>query len=342
MLKDFKLSGVYKITNKVNGKFYVGSSNSVFSRWLNHASDIVNDTHPNKKLTGAINKYGLANFTFEILELHDVVGLNNREQYYLDSICKAEDYIKGVSNFFITNTYNIKPRVEGLVGLGMSEEAIIRAVRTRGYERIYKVSRNGGIIATYELQSHAAIDNNMSRSTVGKSIKNGKCPKGRDFYFVYESVYDVNFTPENYKVHNKGVAGKVTYPGNFKEVYCYDIYNRFFKKFESNTSVAKFFDVDTSSTCRMIDNPKKKVLHRHGVHLYNLYSSEQLFESTTIDDIKSFKQDGSIKVYTLFHEFVGSFSKESIASFLSCHLHSVSQAIIQNKILKGFYFIKED
>ena len=117
---------------------------------------------------------------------------------------------------------------------------------------------------------------------------------------------------------------------------------RFFKKFESNTATAKYFNTDTSSTCRMIDSPKKKILHRHGVHLYNLYSEAQNFETTTIDRIKTFKEDGDIEVYTLFHEFIGSFSKETIAIFLESHVHSVSQSVTQNKLLKGFYFILEN
>lgn len=223
MLKDFKLAGVYKITNKINGKFYVGSSNSIFGRWLNHASDVINDTHPNQKLNDAVNKYGLINFTFEILELHDVIGLNDREQFYLNTLCKAEDYIQGVSNFFIANTYNIKPRVEGLVGLGISEEAIIRAVRTRGYERIYKVSCTGALIDIYELQKQAAEDNNIGRETVSKSLKSGKCPLQKNYYFVYESKYDPNFISETYEIHNKGQKGIQTYESQWKEVYCYDI-----------------------------------------------------------------------------------------------------------------------
>ncbi len=340
MLKNFKLSGVYKITNKINGKFYIGSSNSVFGRWLNHASWITNDTHSNYKLTATVKKHGLENFSFEILELHSTIGLNKREQYYLDTLCKAQDYIDGKSNFFITNTYNIKPRVEGLVGLDMPEETIIRALRTRGYERIYKVSNTGAVIDIYEMQSQAAEDNNISRTTVSKSIKNKKCPKHKDFYFTYESEYDADFIAETYQVHNKGVTG-ATYPGNYKEVYCYDIYGRFFKKFESNTATAKYFNTDTSSTCRMVDNPKKKVIHRYGIHLYNLYSEKQVFEYGVLDRFKESVGDGDIKVYNLFHEYLGEFSKGVIAEILNCHLQSISQAVTQSKILKGFYFTRD-
>ena len=340
--KVFELSGVYIITNKINGKFYVGSGRSIFSRWFNHTCYLTKSTHVNYKLQRAVNKYGLENFKFEVLELHPPQGLNEREQYYLDTLCKAQEYIKGTDSFFNQQTYNIKPLVEGTTGLPQQIEKIVKGVRTRGFDKILKVSRTGGIIKEYELQSLAADDNNISRVTVSNSIKHKRCPKDKDYYFVYEKDYDENFIPKIVEVHNKGVKGVVNLPSNYKEVYCYDVYGRFYKKFESNKSVAEYFDTFTSTTCRMIDNPKKKILHRHGIHLYNLYSFKQHFETKILDRIKSFEQDGDIEVYTLFHEFVGSFSKETIANFLECHLHSVSQSVTQNKILKGFYFIRED
>lgn len=341
MIKEFKLSGIYKITNKINGKFYVGSSNSIFGRWLNHASWITNDTHNNYKLSRAVKKYGLENFSFEILEIHPTVGLNAKEQHYLDTLCKAQEYINGESNFFVTNTYNIKPKVEGIIGISMPEETIIRALRTRGYERIYKVSSTGAVIDVYEMQKQAAEDNDISRVTVSKSIQTKKCPKHKDFYFVYESDYDSEFIAETYQVHNKGQKGVQTYESQWKEVFCYDVYGRFFKKFESGTATAKYFNTNTSSVCRMINTPKKKILHRHGIHLYNLHSEKQEEKENLIDLLKNKVSDGNIEVFTLFHEPLGEFSKETISSVLECHLHSISQAITQNKILKGFYFIRD-
>lgn len=31
------ICGVYKITNKVNGKIYIGSSKDIYKRWKHHA-----------------------------------------------------------------------------------------------------------------------------------------------------------------------------------------------------------------------------------------------------------------------------------------------------------------
>lgn len=341
MSKKLELSGVYIITNKVNGKFYIGSGVSVFSRWLNHASHLKNGNHVNYKLQRAYDKYGLKNFKFEILELHEPDGLNKCEQYYLDTLCKAQEYIRGGDSFFNQKTYNIKPLVWGTTGLPNKLESNIRSNRTRGFDRILKVHKNGGIIQMYELITLAADDNGLNRTTVSRSIKDKRCPRFKDYYFVFERDYDETFRPDTIQPHNKGQKGVTTYPENYKEVYCYDIYGRFYKKFESNTSIAKYFNIDTSSTCRMIDKPKKKVLHNHGIHLYNLYSTPQEFKNTILEKFKLLKNDGNIEVYTLFHEYLGSYTKEVIGELLGCRLHSISQTIKQNKILKGFYFIKD-
>ena len=60
---------VYKITNKINGKFYIGSSINITDRELRHKSDLSCGTHHSKHLQRAYDKYGKENFKFEILEL---------------------------------------------------------------------------------------------------------------------------------------------------------------------------------------------------------------------------------------------------------------------------------
>ena len=53
---------IYKITNTVNSKAYVGYSSNVESRWEDHKKG-----YGSKLVYNAIQKYGLDKFTFEIL-----------------------------------------------------------------------------------------------------------------------------------------------------------------------------------------------------------------------------------------------------------------------------------
>lgn len=79
------LCGIYQITNKLNGKKYIGQSKHIQQRFNEHILDSFN---PNKKsynfpIHSAIRKYGLENFTFEVIEECSVELLNEREQYYI-------------------------------------------------------------------------------------------------------------------------------------------------------------------------------------------------------------------------------------------------------------------
>ena len=76
-----KLSGVYKITNNITGDFYIGSSKDIKKRWAVHKCVSVWKLRPGMKLYQAFIKYGLNNFTFEIIEETD--SLKEREQYYI-------------------------------------------------------------------------------------------------------------------------------------------------------------------------------------------------------------------------------------------------------------------
>ena len=76
--------GIYKITNKVNGDCYYGSSVNVEKRWYRHLNDLKNGSHHNPILQRAWLKYGENNFTFEIVEECTSDNLLIIEQKYLD------------------------------------------------------------------------------------------------------------------------------------------------------------------------------------------------------------------------------------------------------------------
>lgn len=78
-------SGIYKITNQANGKFYIGSSNNTQKRWREHLNLLMQNTHYNEYLQKAWNKYGKESFKFSVIEeVKDVNILFNREQVHLD------------------------------------------------------------------------------------------------------------------------------------------------------------------------------------------------------------------------------------------------------------------
>ena len=99
-------SGIYKITNEITGKFYIGSSDDVDYRWeVEHRGNLNRNQHCNPKLQHSWNFYGGDKFTMTLLEEVEPKKelLLQREQYYLDTF---KPYIQGIG-------YNICPTAFG-------------------------------------------------------------------------------------------------------------------------------------------------------------------------------------------------------------------------------------
>lgn len=81
-LKILKNCGIYIIRNLVNDKIYVGSSVNIKRRFAQHKSTLRHNTHKNKHLQNAWNKYGEENFEFVTIEHHSypekVLGRENK------------------------------------------------------------------------------------------------------------------------------------------------------------------------------------------------------------------------------------------------------------------------
>ena len=77
--------GIYKITNKLNGHIYIGLSKNIEERWKKHCQKYKNsnDKEYEKYLYRAFRKYGIDNFTFEVIEECEEKELRNREIYWI-------------------------------------------------------------------------------------------------------------------------------------------------------------------------------------------------------------------------------------------------------------------
>ena len=78
------ICGIYKITNVINKKIYIGQSIDIYTRWATHKSELNNNRHHNSYLQRAWNKYDEGNFSFDILEECKEELLDERECYYIE------------------------------------------------------------------------------------------------------------------------------------------------------------------------------------------------------------------------------------------------------------------
>jgi group I intron endonuclease len=89
-----KESGIYEICNIVNGKSYIGSAVSLYSRWNAHICDLRHGRHHSQKLQRAWIKYGESSFVINIIELiNDKLDLLRKEQEWINKYnCVHEGY----------------------------------------------------------------------------------------------------------------------------------------------------------------------------------------------------------------------------------------------------------
>ena len=87
---------LYKITNKINNKIYIGITNNITKRWANEKS-YPSDPKRRQVIQEAIHKYGKENFIFEVLKK----GLSIEEAVRLEE----EEIIK--NNSLVPNGYNV-------------------------------------------------------------------------------------------------------------------------------------------------------------------------------------------------------------------------------------------
>ena len=122
------ICGIYKITNKINGKSYIGQSINIKNRWQVHAS-----TKDDCPIHRAIQKYGKKNFEWEILEKCLPENLDEKERYYINlyNTCSSKGW----------HGYNITDGGEG----GMKTP-------------VNQYDKHGVFIKTYSSMTEAADD----------------------------------------------------------------------------------------------------------------------------------------------------------------------------------------
>jgi group I intron endonuclease len=186
--KDRRKSGIYKITNTVNGKFYIGSAASLRKRFTGHKHDLNNHVHDNEHLTRAYHKYGADKFTFECIEFVERSKLIEREQLFIDSM-KACDPDIG---------YNICPTAGSTQGMKRTQESKDKMSRLHG-RKVYQWSmEDGSLLQEYDSISFAAQAMGLNKGSIKCAAMGYNKHKHAGFIWSYEQV------PSKTKGQNRG------------------------------------------------------------------------------------------------------------------------------------------
>lgn len=322
--------GIYQIKNNINNKLYIGSSCNIEKRFLAHKNLLKRNKHHSIHLQNAWNKYGEENFTFDILEITNIDNLLEKENYFLNTLLKSNEYMNSISDYFIKNSYNICPlAIKGFSGKHQRKTLIKMLKGKNQYKEIFKVDLDNNILEIYDF----ITDIKESYNSVMYSINNKVCIKHKNYGYVLSENWSDNYKIEKQFIWNKGIK-KPTNKG--LQVYVYDIYGCFYKCFDTLALCAKHFNTNTASIHRKMNNDKIKFSLKTELSKFNFYYEEKIFDNKLI-----LSNNGNIEVFDIFNNYLGKTTKEEIINKLNISENSVYACISnKRKQIKGYILKK--
>ena len=209
---------IYKITNQKNGMVYIGSSIEVERRWRQHKEASINekDHHHNYPLMIAFREFGIANFTFEVIDtLPDHQAMIKAEH---DWIVKE--------NCVVPNGYNQthqtdSPLLDPAIAKKMSDTK-----RAKYGKRVCEIDEDKNILEIWDSLAEAGEKTGLDRFKIS-DVCNGKrlTTGNRVFRFLDEAdnilipVEKVNQVQTNRITKASKKVVKMTLEGEILQVY---------------------------------------------------------------------------------------------------------------------------
>ena len=213
--------GIYKITNRENGKIYIGQSKDIFNRWKAHISRR-NNPHNNSAIESALGKYGIENFELDILELCEEKDLNEAELKWIQQY-----------NSYAPNGYNI-----AIGGQNFTNQEQLKEISCYDLDTYQ-------LITTYPSIREAARITHFDRQRLSECCNNKEdtCTCG-GMYWAFGHALEI--TP---RIPQGGTSTK-------KKVYQYDLNTKqLIGEYESQADAARAlgdinYNKNISSACR--------------------------------------------------------------------------------------------
>ena len=244
---------IYKITNQKNGMVYVGSSIEVERRWRQHkeASVNENDHHYNYPLMIAFREFGIANFTFEVVDTLPT----------WEAMIEAEHNWIVKENCVKPNGYNQTDKTDS----PMFDPAIAKKMsdtkREKYGKRVCEIDSTNNILTIWDSLAEAGEATGLDRFKISSVCNGTRLTTGnRIFRFLNEENEII--IPE-VKV-NQVQSNRIT--KSSRRVGAYDKDNNLIQEFDSLQLAAQFCGGNSSTisaVCRGKRNSHKNYVWRY-------------------------------------------------------------------------------
>lgn len=215
----FKTYYIYKVTNKINGKIYIGQTNNFERRKKQHLLDNRTNHQAFKK---ALNKYGFEGFDWDIIDkCESKKEINQKEQYYIVYY-----------NSKVPNGYNIASG-----GAGGSNWNL---------QPIVMLDLDGKLIKKYDYIYQCEVETKLNHSTISACCK-GKQLRYKKYIFMYEQDYLKNGPKKYIKPTNN----------RKKKIKKYDLDGNYICTYNSVTEASIKNDINISNISSCLSKKTK-------------------------------------------------------------------------------------
>ena len=244
---------IYKITNNKNQMVYIGSSIDVERRWRQHKEASINekDHHYNYPLMIAFRKFGIANFTFEVIDTLPT----------WEAMIEAEHNWIMKENCVTPNGYNQTDKTDSPMFDPMVAKKMSDTKRKKYGKRVCEIDSANNIIAIWNSLAEAGEITGLNRFKISSVCNGTRLTTGnRVFRFLDEKNQIIE---PKVKV-NQIQSNRITKTS--RKVGAYDKDNNLIQEFDSLQLAAQFCG-GNSSTISAVCRGKRKT-HKNYIWRY--------------------------------------------------------------------------
>lgn len=244
---------IYKITNNKNQMVYIGSSIDVERRWRQHKEASINekDHHYNYPLMIAFREFGIANFTFEVIDTLPT----------WEAMIEAEHNWIMKENCVTPNGYNQTDKTDSPMFDPMVAKKMSDTKRKKYGKRVCEIDSANNIIAIWNSLAEAGEITGLNRFKISSVCNGTRLTTGnRVFRFLDEKNQIIE---PKVKV-NQIQSNRITKTS--RKVGAYDKDNNLIQEFDSLQLAAQFCG-GNSSTISAVCRGKRKT-HKNYIWRY--------------------------------------------------------------------------